>query len=97
MSDSLKSAEVSMSNFLQDRPTFVTGGTGLIGGHCIGVDPFYLAKKAQEYGYNHEIILAGRRLNDSMGKYVATEIIKLMIKKGTPRKRRKSPDAGHYL
>jgi len=43
MSDSLKSAEVSMSNFLQDRPTFVTGGTGLIGGHCIGVDPFYLA------------------------------------------------------
>jgi UDP-N-acetyl-D-galactosamine dehydrogenase len=61
-------------NFLPFKP-------GLVGGHCIGVDPYYLAQKAQEYGYNPEIILAGRRLNDSMGKYVATEVIKLMIKK----------------
>lgn len=64
-------------NFLPFKP-------GLVGGHCIGVDPFYLAQKAQEYGYHPEIILAGRRLNDSMGKYVATEVVKLMIKKGTP-------------
>ena len=64
-------------NFLPFKP-------GLVGGHCIGVDPFYLAQKAQEYGYHPEIILAGRRINDSMGKYVATEVIKLMIKKGTP-------------
>lgn len=63
-------------NFLNFRP-------GLVGGHCIGVDPFYLAQKAQEYGYNPEIILAGRRLNDSMGKHVASEVIKLMIKKST--------------
>lgn len=62
-------------NFLPFKP-------GLVGGHCIGVDPFYLAQKAQEFGYNPEIILAGRRLNDSMGKYVASEIIKLMIKMG---------------
>jgi UDP-N-acetyl-D-galactosamine dehydrogenase len=53
----------------------------LVGGHCIGVDPFYLAQKAQEVGYHPEIILAGRRLNDSMGKYVATEVIKLMMRK----------------
>lgn len=64
-------------NFLSFRP-------GLVGGHCIGVDPFYLAQKAQEFGYHPEIILAGRRINDSMGKYVATEVIKLLIKKGTP-------------
>jgi len=64
-------------NFLPFKP-------GLVGGHCIGVDPFYLAQKAQEYGYHPEIILAGRRLNDSMGKFVATEVVKLMIKKGTP-------------
>ena len=64
-------------NFLPFKP-------GLVGGHCIGVDPFYLAQKAQEYGYHPEIILAGRRLNDSMGKYVASEVVKLMIKKGTP-------------
>lgn len=64
-------------NFLHFKP-------GLVGGHCIGVDPFYLAQKAQEYGYHPEIILAGRRLNDSMGKYVAAEVVKLMIKKGTP-------------
>lgn len=62
-------------NFLNFKP-------GLVGGHCIGVDPFYLAQKAQEAGYHPEIILAGRRLNDSMGKYVATETIKLMMRKG---------------
>jgi UDP-N-acetyl-D-galactosamine dehydrogenase len=61
-------------NFLKFKP-------GLVGGHCIGVDPYYLAQKAQELGYHPEIILAGRRLNDEMGKYVATEVIKLMLKK----------------
>lgn len=61
-------------NFLPFRP-------GLVGGHCIGVDPYYLAQKAQEVGYHSEIILAGRRLNDSMGKFVSSEIVKLMIKK----------------
>jgi UDP-N-acetyl-D-galactosamine dehydrogenase len=62
-------------NFLPFKP-------GLVGGHCIGVDPYYLAQKAQELGYHPEIILAGRRLNDGMGKYVASQIVKLMIKKG---------------
>ena len=57
---------------------------GLVGGHCIGVDPYYLAQKAQEYGYHPEIILAGRRLNDGMGDYVASEIVKCMIKKNIP-------------
>jgi UDP-N-acetyl-D-galactosamine dehydrogenase len=52
-----------------------------VGGHCIGVDPYYLAQKAQEAGYHPEIILAGRRLNDGMGAYVASETIKLMVKK----------------
>jgi UDP-N-acetyl-D-galactosamine dehydrogenase len=61
-------------NFLPFKP-------GLVGGHCIGVDPFYLAQKAQEVGYHPEIILAGRRLNDSMGKHVATEVIKHMMRK----------------
>ncbi|MBL0085017.1 MAG: nucleotide sugar dehydrogenase [Saprospiraceae bacterium] len=61
-------------NFLPFKP-------GLVGGHCIGVDPYYLAQKAQEVGYHPEIILAGRRLNDSMGSYVAAEVIKLMVKK----------------
>jgi UDP-N-acetyl-D-galactosamine dehydrogenase len=61
-------------NFLPFKP-------GLVGGHCISVDPFYLAQKAQELGYHPEIILAGRRLNDSMGKHVATEVIKLMMRK----------------
>ena len=61
-------------NFLPFRP-------GLVGGHCIGVDPYYLAQKAQEFGYNPEIILAGRRMNDGMGAYVASEIVKLMIQK----------------
>jgi UDP-N-acetyl-D-galactosamine dehydrogenase len=60
-------------NFLKFKP-------GLVGGHCIGVDPYYLAQKAQEVGYHPEIILAGRRLNDSMGKHVATEVIKLMMR-----------------
>ena len=55
---------------------------GLVGGHCIGIDPFYLTYKAQELGYHPEIILAGRRLNDDMGSYVAREIVKLMIKNG---------------
>jgi len=62
-------------NFLKFKP-------GLVGGHCIGVDPYYLTHKAQEIGYNPEIILAGRRLNDNMGIYVANQVIKLMIKNG---------------
>jgi len=61
-------------NFLKFKP-------GLVGGHCIGVDPYYLAQKAQEMGYHPEIILAGRRINDGVGEYVAHELIKLMIKK----------------
>ncbi len=61
-------------NFLGFKP-------GLVGGHCIGVDPYYLAQKAQETGYNPEIILSGRRINDSMGKFIANETIKLMINK----------------
>ncbi|MDH5414296.1 MAG: nucleotide sugar dehydrogenase [Flavobacteriaceae bacterium] len=64
-------------NFLPFKP-------GLVGGHCIGVDPYYLAQKAMELGYNPEIILAGRRLNDSMGPFVSQETIKMMIKNGTP-------------
>jgi len=62
-------------NFLKFKP-------GLVGGHCIGVDPYYLTHKAQEVGYNPEIILAGRRLNDNMGIYVSNQVIKLMIKTG---------------
>lgn len=62
-------------NFLKFRP-------GLVGGHCIGVDPYYLTYKAQELGYLPEVILAGRRINDSMGQYVAHEVVKLMIKSG---------------
>lgn len=61
-------------NFLPFKP-------GLVGGHCIGVDPYYLAQKAQEIGYHPEIILAGRRMNDSMGQYVSSEVVKLMLKK----------------
>ena len=64
-------------NFLKFKP-------GLVGGHCIGVDPYYLAQKAQEVGYHPEIILAGRRLNDGMGAYVAEEVVKLMVKKEVP-------------
>jgi len=62
-------------NFLPFRP-------GLVGGHCIGVDPYYLTHKAQEIGYHPEVILAGRRLNDSMGAFVATEVVKLMASRG---------------
>jgi UDP-N-acetyl-D-galactosamine dehydrogenase len=61
-------------NFLPFKP-------GLVGGHCIGVDPYYLAQKAQEHGYHPEIILAGRRLNDGMGEYIANQVVKLMIRK----------------
>ena len=64
-------------NFLPFKP-------GLVGGHCIGVDPYYLAQKAQEAGYHPEIILSGRRLNDDMGKYVAGEVVKLMMKRSLP-------------
>ena len=67
-------ASATKWNFLPFKP-------GLVGGHCIGVDPYYLAQKAQEAGYHPEIILAGRRLNDGMGAYIATEVVKLMIKK----------------
>jgi len=69
-------------NFLNFKP-------GLVGGHCTGVDPYYLAQKAQEAGYHPEIILAGRRLNDGMGTYVALEVIKLMIKRDIPVKNAK--------
>lgn len=62
-------------NFLKFSP-------GLVGGHCIGVDPYYLAQKAEELGYHPEIILAGRRMNDGMGEYVAKQVVKLMIQKG---------------
>jgi len=68
----LEAAETKW-NFLPFRP-------GLVGGHCIGVDPYYLAQKAQEVGYHPEIILAGRRINDGMGEYVANEIVRLHIK-----------------
>jgi UDP-N-acetyl-D-galactosamine dehydrogenase len=64
-------------NFLPFKP-------GLVGGHCIGVDPYYLAQKAQSVGYHPEIILAGRRLNDGMGAYVANEVVKIMLKKSLP-------------
>ncbi len=69
-------------NFLNFKP-------GLVGGHCTGVDPYYLAQKAQEVGYHPEMILAGRRLNDSMGTYVALEVIKLMVKRDIPIKNSK--------
>ena len=67
-------ASATKWNFLPFKP-------GLVGGHCIGVDPYYLAQKAQEVGYHPEIILAGRRVNDGMGEYIAHEIVKLMIKR----------------
>ncbi|MEO3407457.1 nucleotide sugar dehydrogenase [Mucilaginibacter sp. CAU 1740] len=69
-------------NFLNFKP-------GLVGGHCTGVDPYYLAAKAQQMGYHPEIILAGRRLNDGMGSYVALEVIKLMVKNDIPVKNSK--------
>ncbi|WP_338260634.1 UDP binding domain-containing protein, partial [Escherichia coli] len=61
-------------NFLSFKP-------GLVGGHCIGVDPYYLTHKAQSIGYNPEVILSGRRINDAMGEYVASQLVKKMIKK----------------
>jgi UDP-N-acetyl-D-galactosamine dehydrogenase len=64
-------------NFLNFKP-------GLVGGHCIGVDPYYLAQRAQRFGYHPEIILAGRKLNDGMGEHVASQVIKLMLKKNIP-------------
>lgn len=70
-------------NFLPFKP-------GLVGGHCIGVDPYYLAQCAQRYGYNPEIILAGRRMNDGMGEYVANQVVRLLIKKGQIVKRSKA-------
>lgn len=69
-------------NFLNFKP-------GLVGGHCTGIDPYYLAQKAQEVGYHPEIILAGRRLNDGMGAYIALEVVKLMVKKDIPVKNAK--------
>jgi UDP-N-acetyl-D-glucosamine/UDP-N-acetyl-D-galactosamine dehydrogenase len=76
--DTLEVLEAAGSkwNFLPFRP-------GLVGGHCIGVDPYYLTHKAQSIGYQPEIILAGRRLNDSMGAYVVHSVIKMMMKRGT--------------
>ncbi len=79
---SVLEAAGSKWNFLPFKP-------GLVGGHCIGVDPYYLAQKAQESGYYPEIILAGRRLNDSMGEYVATEILKLLVQNDIPVKNAK--------
>ena len=73
--DEVLAAAGSKWNFLPFRP-------GLVGGHCIGVDPYYLTHKAQEIGYHPEIILAGRRLNDSMGAFVASEVVKLMAARG---------------
>jgi UDP-N-acetyl-D-galactosamine dehydrogenase len=73
--ESVLLAAGSKWNFLPFRP-------GLVGGHCIGVDPYYLTHKAQSIGYHPEVILAGRRLNDAMGAYVASQLIKAMTKKG---------------
>lgn len=72
----LRAAETKW-NFLSFRP-------GLVGGHCIGVDPYYLTYKAQEFGYMPEVILAGRRLNDGMGFYVANQLVKALVKKAIP-------------
>ncbi len=72
--DVLKAAGTKW-NFMPFKP-------GLVGGHCIGVDPYYLAQKAEEFGYHPEIILAGRRMNDGMGEYIAKQVVKLMIQKG---------------
>ncbi len=70
--DAVLAAAGSKWNFLPFRP-------GLVGGHCIGVDPYYLTHKAQEVGYHPEMILAGRRVNDGMGRYLATQIVKLLL------------------
>jgi UDP-N-acetyl-D-galactosamine dehydrogenase len=74
---SVLEAAATKWNFLPFKP-------GLVGGHCIGVDPYYLAQKAQDVGYHPEILLSGRRVNDSMGEYVAYEVIKLMIDRSFP-------------
>jgi UDP-N-acetyl-D-glucosamine/UDP-N-acetyl-D-galactosamine dehydrogenase len=76
-------AASSKWNFLPFKP-------GLVGGHCIGVDPYYLAQKAQEVGYHPEIILSGRRMNDSMGAYIASEVVKIMVSKEIPVKAAKT-------
>jgi len=73
--DAVLEAAGTKWNFMPFKP-------GLVGGHCIGVDPYYLAQKAQEYGYHPEIILAGRRINDGMSEYVASQVIKQMIRNG---------------
>lgn len=72
--DDVLEAAATKWNFIKYTP-------GLVGGHCIGVDPYYLAQKAIEVGYNPEIILSGRRMNDGMGRYVASEVVKLMLNK----------------
>lgn len=77
--DVLKAAGTKW-NFLSFKP-------GLVGGHCIGVDPYYLVQKAQEKGYNPDLIMASRRINESMGAYVSTRIIKLMLKHDVPVKK----------
>ena len=77
-------------NFLPFRP-------GLVGGHCISVDPFYLTYKAESIGYHPEVILAGRRINDNMGIFVANKLVKLLVAKGTQHLRGQGAGAGHYL
>jgi UDP-N-acetyl-D-galactosamine dehydrogenase len=71
----LLEAEGTIWNFLKYKP-------GLVGGHCIGVDPYYLAHKAEQVGYHPAVILSGRRVNDNMGMFVANKVVKLMIDKG---------------
>ena len=68
---------------------FIKHNPGLVGGHCIGIDPYYLTHKAEKLGYHPEVLLAGRRINDGMSKYVAEQIIKQMIKYGLPIKNAK--------
>jgi len=74
-------------NFLPFRP-------GLVGGHCIGVDPYYLTHKAEMLGYHPEVILAGRRINDNMGKFIAEQTIKQVIRNGNPERERRSTSSG---
>jgi UDP-N-acetyl-D-galactosamine dehydrogenase len=68
----------------QTKWNFLPFEPGLVGGHCIPVDPYYLTHKAQELGYHPEVILAGRRINDAMGRYVAEQTVKLLIRAGRP-------------
>jgi UDP-N-acetyl-D-galactosamine dehydrogenase len=84
--------EINTSAVLEAAGTkwnFLPFTPGLVGGHCIGVDPYYLTFKAQELGYNPEIILAGRRINDNMGVYIASQVVKLMIQKNVSIQREK--------